>query len=324
MSNLGHQKALLKDYAYVRGGVHASKNWIKINEEISRTNLVVKSSPDDSLNRRVILKFDLSDISMDNAQTVELKFPVTGNLIVHFDIYEITNDWNGKTVTWNDVTPQKLVAENVTSIGLTKIILTDYIYSLFEKGVKEFSLMIIRKEIIDNETGVPVSDNLLHMPHLSFAEKSEGSYAKKLCEDSDKNAKIWEVAEEEYKNWIKMEALLSSKKEPNIHTIKTPSEQFGKTTKHKAQSNAPVFFESPTRTYSDIKDINEYADTVGFEYDKFGGMMIESIKQTATGFFYSKKINDRWWLIDPLGYPYFILGLDVLVCTIQNSGRFNA
>ncbi len=40
-----------------------------------------------------------------------------------------------------------------------------------------------------------------------------------------------------------------------------------------------------------------------FEQDQWGGFMDESMKQKATGYFYTKKINGRWWLITPSGYP---------------------
>ncbi|MBQ7293065.1 MAG: hypothetical protein IJW79_04925, partial [Clostridia bacterium] len=87
----------------------------------------------------------------------------------------------------------------------------------------------------------------------------------------------------------------------------------------KAQSNTPNFIESKTRTYSDLKDIDKYCNASDIKLDKFGGMIIEDMKQDATGYFYSKKINNRWWLIDPIGYPYYILGLDVLQYSFAKS-----
>jgi hypothetical protein len=33
--------------------------------------------------------------------------------------------------------------------------------------------------------------------------------------------------------------------------------------------------------------------------------MDESMRQEATGFFYTKKVGDRWWTFDPLGYPFY-------------------
>lgn len=312
-------KVFLKDYAYVRAGIHATQNWIEINEKIGRGGLVLKSSPDESLNRRILLKFDLSDVELDESKRIVLRFPVKGGVTVHFDIYEAGNDWDGKTVTWNDVAKKDLVAENVTSVGLSKIVLTDYINSQIKKGVKDITFLIVRRETVDNESSVSVSDDLSQMPYLLFEENTGSSYVKNLCGDKAENDAIWAKAEEEYKKWKEMECILEAKAEPDILPIKTPSEQFGKITKHKAQSNAPVFFESKTRTLSDLKDIDQYTDGKAIAYDKFGGMMVEELRQEATGFFYSKKLNGRWWLIDPMGYPYFILGLDVLQYSFARS-----
>ena len=312
-------KVFLKDYAYIRGGAHANKNWIKINEELGRTGLVIKTSPDDSLNRRVLLKFDLTNLEIEDTQRIELKLPLLGGVTVHFDIYETTNDWEGKTVTWNDINEKTLVCENVTSIGLSKIIITDYINSLLAKGVKETTLLIIRRETIDNENSTPVCDDLSMMAHLCFESTTNGAYCKTLCEDKALNDAIWKKAEDEYNHWVEMSKVLENKPEPTIHKINTPSEQFSKITKQKAQSNTPVFIESKTRTYSDLKDIDEYVNISDIKRDKFGGMMIEEMKQAATGYFYSKKINNRWWLIDPMGYPYYILGLDVLQYSFAKS-----
>ncbi|MBU2918838.1 beta-galactosidase [Psychrosphaera sp. F3M07] len=44
---------------------------------------------------------------------------------------------------------------------------------------------------------------------------------------------------------------------------------------------------------------------------KFGGW-INGPKQTATGYFRTEKINGKWSLVDPEGYPYFVTGLDII------------
>jgi len=41
--------------------------------------------------------------------------------------------------------------------------------------------------------------------------------------------------------------------------------------------------------------------------DKWGGRL--DMTEPATGFFYTKKIGDRWWAIDPAGHPYFHVAL---------------
>ncbi|SET37905.1 beta-galactosidase [Thalassotalea agarivorans] len=44
---------------------------------------------------------------------------------------------------------------------------------------------------------------------------------------------------------------------------------------------------------------------------KFGGWK-NGPRQEATGYFRTEKINGKWSLVDPLGYPYFATGLDII------------
>jgi hypothetical protein len=53
----------------------------------------------------------------------------------------------------------------------------------------------------------------------------------------------------------------------------------------------------PTRTLAELPaSVTSRADT---GLDKYGGLL--NRKEQATGFFYPRKIGDRWWLIDPEG-----------------------
>src|SRR5690606_5731062 len=42
----------------------------------------------------------------------------------------------------------------------------------------------------------------------------------------------------------------------------------------------------------------------------FGGWVVKD-KQEATGFFRTAKIGNRWWIVDPLGYPFIHKGVAV-------------
>ncbi|TLU65226.1 agarase [Thalassotalea litorea] len=44
---------------------------------------------------------------------------------------------------------------------------------------------------------------------------------------------------------------------------------------------------------------------------KFGGWK-NGPRQTATGYFRTEKINGKWMMVDPQGYPYFATGLDII------------
>ena len=89
----------------------------------------------------------------------------------------------------------------------------------------------------------------------------------------------YKKAEEEYDNWTKKFVLISAREEGQVHSIKSPAEQFSKVTKQKAQSNTPNFIESNTRTFSDLRDLDQYTADTEINRDKFGGLIIEDMKQ---------------------------------------------
>jgi beta-glucosidase len=53
--------------------------------------------------------------------------------------------------------------------------------------------------------------------------------------------------------------------------------------------------------------------------DKWGGRLDHA--QPATGFFYTKKIGDRWWAIDPAGHEYFNIALVELSPGTSDTAR---
>jgi hypothetical protein len=60
----------------------------------------------------------------------------------------------------------------------------------------------------------------------------------------------------------------------------------------------------PTRT---IATLNGFKPGKPVALDSYGGR--NDLKEKATGFFYAKKIGDRWYTIDPNGHPYINVGM---------------
>src|ERR1700761_3936685 len=75
----------------------------------------------------------------------------------------------------------------------------------------------------------------------------------------------------------------------------------------------------PQRKYSDwqnypirtVQDISPAPKAVPL--DRFGGRADRHF--TSTGFFFTKKIDSRWWFIDPDGHPY----LNAAVASVSPS-----
>lgn len=70
-----------------------------------------------------------------------------------------------------------------------------------------------------------------------------------------------------------------------------------------------------TRTLSALEGwaSSDWAKKESVGRTEFGGFIDEENKQTATGFFYVKKLGGRWFLIDPLGYPTIMTALQGVV-----------
>ena len=44
----------------------------------------------------------------------------------------------------------------------------------------------------------------------------------------------------------------------------------------------------------------------------YGGYLDEEMRQDATGYFRTAKIDGKWWFIDPEGYPFISTGIDIM------------
>lgn len=81
--------------------------------------------------------------------------------------------------------------------------------------------------------------------------------------------------------------------------------------------NAKVEFDGKIHNMEElIASRDEELSQLVDQYDpatrsKFGGWK-NGPKQEATGYFRTQKIGDKWSLVDPEGYPYFVTGLDII------------
>nr|BAE97587.1 beta-agarase [Alteromonas sp. E-1] len=105
----------------------------------------------------------------------------------------------------------------------------------------------------------------------------------------------------------------------NIRVIKSPAmnkdflvnlvDKFGQPAKVDFAGKIHSEAELQAATQSELKELNNGAPLA--DRSTFGGWK-NGPKQPATGYFYPKKVDGKWWLVDPEGYLYFATGLDII------------
>lgn len=321
--------------AYVRGGVWANKNWHQILSERGLTDntIVIKNGLNSTDYTRVALfKYDISNLSVDDIGyvTFGVNFSsIQSGVDVPFDIYWVDENWSESTVTWN-TKPAMVESTPIISQFLTSSVenadVTDVLKRMVQSGRSTVAIMVVQTVETDGETRIDsVKSTELSYPHFVVYEDDsikESGYVKQLVEDEAENKAIWDYAKQVFDEWYARYEKLKDEPLADAELIVSDESQYNKTSYSPGSNPSGTFKAYKTRTYSDLTDMSKYVDvTVEPEYDKYGGIIDEQMRQEATGFFYSTKIGDRWWIIDPLGYPCYIRALSGIVYSYQNSPK---
>ncbi|MBQ7292684.1 MAG: DNRLRE domain-containing protein [Clostridia bacterium] len=329
------QTLIVSDKAYVRGGPWADKNWHKILEErkIDDGTIIIKNGLTSTNTTRLgLFKYDISGLSVEDIGFAEfgMRFDSLQNgMDVTFDIYWIDENWDEKTVTWNTkpaMVSSTPIISNVITTSVEKIDATDALLKLVNSGKKTVSIMVVQTVNTDTETRISFAKSTeLDYPHFVIykdADVKNQAYVKQLVADEAENQAIWDYAKQMFDEWYERYSALLKTPLNEAELIVSDASQYNKTSYSTGANPTSAMKEYKTRTYGDLTDMSKYVDvTAEQKFDKYGGIIDPAMRQEATGFFYSTKIGDRWWIIDPLGYPCYIRALSGVVYSYQNSPK---
>ena len=284
----------------------------------------IKYSPDPELHREGLLKYDISPLIPGSVKyTLLIGSYVNMDAERRFDVYQVDADWDASTVTYNTRPQGTLIAKDITFGGKGQPLeLSAQIEAALARGEKTLSIRIVPKwQTGAGQTRIQFS-NVEKPLIMILDEKPEKNYFEKLVADEEDNAAIWSWAKKMFDEWYARYRSLSPLNEKAEMIVPDPA-QYTKSTYAAQQSN---IFENtkvlhPTRTLEAITDLDAYTaeEFKDAPLDQYGGVMIESLKQESTGFFHTQKINGRWWMIDPLGYPYICIGLSHINYSLNGS-----
>ena len=314
--------------AYVRHGSSGGNNWADLNwhkileiRQLNAQNIILKDGyANNHVMRHGLFKFDISGLTADQVGFAELsvRFSSIENDGVRFDFYLADSNWDESTVTWNTA-PKKVsdtpVIREAVFNSLEKVDATAFIKDMIAQGKTEFTLIMVQVDTTKSETKIRADINLPQFIVYSDGTQLQGAYVKQIVDDEMQNKAIWDRAKAMYDEWYARYLAIKDRPDFEASQIVPDSTEYTKAVMSPGSNPSANAVERSTRTLEALDGFTSRQ----VKLDKYGGIMDAKMRQEATGFFYTKKIDGRWWTIDPIGYPCYIISISGITTSYQGS-----
>ena len=306
--NSSEIKVVVTEDTYVHGD----------NKNIARgdaTVMEIKESIDPSYNRLSFVKFDISAFYGVEFNTVTLKIKChdsEDSSESPVNIYSCDPfSWDEDTLTYKMYTENGKMKEEIVATGTAKLggvstfDVTAYVRDCISYGEKEVSFVIEN----DGKTASPKR----YM--FDTKEKKNGTPAELVATEGlnfttyieYENENPWQVAMDAVTVWLDRWEEIKKGGDKDAERITWNQKEFSTTVSvasvYETDGNNTKYRNYNTRLVSTLNGYKYNNDEASL-YDVYGGF-VGGEKYEATGYFYTTKIGDRWWTIDPLGYPFY-------------------
>ena len=298
----------VKEDTYIQGN--------KANTPLgNETVMEIKDTPNVNLHRISFVKFSIEDLYTNEFGSVFLRLSchdAEGYVFSPVNLYACDPyAWDEATYTYsmykNDMSiREELVATSqVKRDEVVSFDVTDYVKERIRLGEKEISFMIEN----DGVTAEP-------QRYMFDTKEREGETSAYLAATDElnfttllqyKDENPWQVAMDSVNTWLERWEEIKKGGDDTAEKITWNKDEFTVTVSAAtlAQTNGAdtKYSDKATRLISTLKSY-KYNNKETSLYDEYGGFT-GGEKYEATGYFYTTKIGDRWWTIDPLGYPFY-------------------
>ena len=264
--------------------------------------------------RIILLKFDISKVKLSDFNRAILILNCTAQekngVPAAMDVFVCDNDWDENSVTYSNCPEtSSLAGISDANKGIVRVDITKALFNAISSKEKELSLTI------EGDTSDPLV--------TTFASKEAGKDLAPTIElqtsesvgfeldlpDADVNP--WSHAMDIFNTWetrwndIKKGGTTKAetiKKIDSEYSVSVDYTTVGKTAGNSLDDKSQ-YSKINTRL---VSTLNGYKYNVNEtqKYDVYGGYT-GGEQYEATGYFRTEFIDGRWWIIDPLGYPYF-------------------
>lgn len=267
--------------SYIRGGIYGDSSYGN-EKELYIKSTGSNAKEQNQYHRKAFIKFDISNISKKSIGGAFLcLYPVTLEDTDNAEIFlrdVPDSNWSEKTLTWNNA-PE--AGEFLTSFKAYQkyknvyVDLTDYINKKASDGTKYITLQLTDDNSRNKIFQFSSRDGLAAPQLIIKKIGSAPGSAEIPVDESDK--------EDENCKYIEVGVNANKKPFTNYEPMQT-------------------------RVISSLTDFTPATERPALS--QYGGLL--SVDAGATGFFHTKEINGRWWMIDPEGHPLFNFGFNTV------------
>lgn len=324
-----YAKVIATEDAFVRGGSYGNQSM----HETKLQGTMHLSGAGGNYTRKILLKFNLAELDLTNKKTVYLRVDFidggTNNdgKQIYVSAYAIGTDWKSTTVTYNSMpaySESDLVGTALSiKSGVAQIDVTDYILDAKADGKTEVAFVLEQTGATSRSQATAVSVDATN-PDFAKREKptllaveTTKNYTEKLLADGEQNKAVWEYAQKLYDEWYARYQEILKKGDYKTEMIRSNPDDYSVTVNVKTSPSG-----SATATPTRIMDTLSGYEEKEYETDVYGGIISEKLKFEATGRFYTKQVDGRWWLVTPLGNPCIIRGLNAFNYAYQGNSPY--
>ena len=305
---------------YIEGGSSSNTNFG--SAEMMDFKALSLEDPNDPLKyvgfyRVPLLKFDISNLDKDDVLSVVLSLECyvhqTPGVATTVNVYGCDPlAWSENKVTYNTRPESEICVSTalVSGKGFVNFDVTDYVIECLEFGDTEVSFAL-------EGDGSPEALESVKRLNFKTKESKDGTapYLNVTCGDyafstdfTYEGKNPWTLAMRNVSDWLRRWEEIKKGGDVNTELVVKRDSEYTVTVDACQQGQTDGantrYTQTATRLVSTLENYTpDFSEQT--KLDIYGGLMDESLKQEATGFFYTKKIGDRWWNIDPLGYPFY-------------------
>lgn len=227
------------------------------------------------------------------------------------------NNWDVETVTYASLpalSDEDIVGSEYIIKGEVYIDITDYIMECINNGVYNFSLRLAATVQSKSEMRIHTLDTIKGPRLVAKETESRVFYQPKILENETANQELWDYAKNIYSSWKSRYDEIVAKGDYESTEIISDPDSYTLQTTAKMQDQSEREYTFDTRLISTLNGFSSHK----IKLDQYGGIVSDA-RYEATGYFYTTKTDDRWWVIDPLGYPCYITGINHTVYAYSAS-----